>query len=113
MKLIFVLIALASISAQATCPLNRTALVRTVAYSRATDALTYCGTNMKIVEILSKDECSLTDAEALGQIVYLGNGQLMNGHDCETPLNEGDILDLKIVQINSKLRVLPEVQILD
>ncbi len=113
MKLILVLIALLSVSAQAACPVNRTAFVRAAASSRATDALTYCGTNMQIVEVLSQDECSLTKAEALGQIVYLGNGQLMNGHDCETPLTDGEILILKIVQIDSKLRVLPEIQGLD
>lgn len=113
MKLLFIALTFLAASAQALCPANRTAYVRAEAYSRATDSLTYCGTNMKIIEVLSRDECSLTEAELLGQMAYLNNGQLQNGHDCETSLNPGDALILKIVQIDSKLKILPEPQFND
>lgn len=110
MKLLFTIMAFMAASAQAACPENRTAYVRAEAYSRATDTLTYCGTQMKIIEVLSRDECSLTESEVLGQLAYFDNGQLLNGHDCETPLEAGDVLILKIVKAGAKLRVLPEPQ---
>ena len=103
MKLIFVLTTLLAISAQATCPTNRTAHVRAAAYSRATDSLTYCGTKMQIVELLSQDACSLTAAETVGQFFYFGNGQLVNGHDCEVPQSEGEVLILKIDKLDQNL----------
>jgi hypothetical protein len=108
MKSIFALVTLLTMTAQAQCPSNPTAIVRAAAYSRATDSLTYCGTRMEIVEVLSTDECSLAASEILNQKVFLNNGHLMNGHDCETPLHAGDILILKIEKAGSSLRVVPE-----
>lgn len=98
MKVLISIFMFLPLISSASCPESKSTVVSVVVLGAQTNSLTYCGSSVQVVDVLTTGQCSLAKNEVLGKILFLNDGKLENGHDCVTTVNSGDRLTLKLTQ---------------